>query len=226
MQSKILLAGFEPFGPYKTNVAQEVAAGLSGEKIIIRNSTTDSINEIIRLKIVSIDIPIDFGRFRQVIQDAIREIRPKIAVGLGMDFEDTKRINIELAANQRPNYGDEIKDQTGNTGNNTLLDEIDGEIRIPNEAEIRSIISETRGVGISESAGGHMCETVLRDLIRESDKGKIYQPLFMHLPHTPEQLEQSEKLKFHRNSIDIEGQIEIVRNVIKKIAIFYLEKTQ
>jgi pyrrolidone-carboxylate peptidase len=67
-----------------------------------------------------------------------------------------------------------------------------------------------------------MCETVLRDSIRLSDNGKKFQPLFIHLPHTPELLVQSIKLDKHIHSMTEDEQKKIIKSVIKKIGSLYL----
>ncbi len=95
-------------------------------------------------------------------------------------------------------------------------------IRIPNEEHIKSAISAINGIEFSEDAGRHMCETVLRDLIRMSEGGKKFQPGFIHLPHTADLLSDSVHLDKHEKSMSIEQQIAIVKKVIKSIGTFYL----
>lgn len=213
-ENKILLAGFEQFGPYSYNVAESLVDELNGEVIDISND--------IRLHIMGIKLPINFDTFREVLAESTQRIKPSIAVGLGMDFKDLDNLALELSANSKPQYGTDIKDEKGQTGDNKALDELTGIIRVPNESKIKQAISQIDGIKISENAGRHMCETILRDLIRLSDGGKIFQPAFIHLPHTPDLLAESANLDVHTHSMPLEQQREIVRTVVRNIGMFYL----
>lgn len=214
LESKVLITGFEPFGPYRYNVSEQLVEALDGEIIDLRQDT--------RLQIISVSLPINFGTFRKILEEAIQSIRPKIALGLGMDFKDHDHLSLELIAHSTPDYGDDIQDTEDNIGPNGSLDTLSETIRIPNEEHIKSAISAINGIQVSEEAGRHMCETVLRDLIRISGSGKKFQPGFIHLPHTDDLLQDSEHLDKHVESMPIGQQIEIVRKVIKSIGTFYL----
>ena len=213
-EDKVLLAGFEQFGPYSYNIAERLVDELDGEVIKTSND--------IRLRIIGVKLPISFDTFRKVLAAATKRIQPNIAVGLGMDFKDLNNLTLELLANSRPQYGTDIKDVKGQTGDNKALDELPEIIRVPNEEKIQQAISQIDGIEISENAGRHMCETILRDLIRLSDNGKIFQPSFIHLSHTPDLLAESASLDVHTHSMPLEQQKEIIRSAIKNIGTFYL----
>lgn len=217
LESKVLLAGFEPFGPYRNNVAEQLVDSLGGKVI--------EINDLTRIQIIGLKLPIHFGTFREVLENAIKEIQPIVAIGLGMDFKDLKHLSLELLAHSEPQYGTDIKDTEGKVGPIGSLDELPRVIRVPNESQITRTVSEVTGIEVSENAGGHMCETVLRDLIRLSEDGAQFQPAFIHLPHTPDLLADSRLLSAHTNSMPLEQQREIVEKIIRKLSALYLNET-
>ncbi len=212
--NKLLLVGFNPFGPYKKNVSKEIIKRFHG--------TIFPLNKKSVVKIIGLILPINYLTFRQILSRGIKEINPKIVVGLGMDFKDYKHLSFELAANKKPIYGNDIVDMRGNLGRNKSLDKLPNLIRIPNEKQIRRLISKIKGVKLSENAGRHMCETVLRDIIRFSNKGIKFQPIFIHLPHTKELAKQSIRLSRHMNYMPLNKQIKVVRGILKDICSFYL----
>ncbi len=109
-ENKILLTGFEPFGPYRYNVAEQLVEALNGEIIDVRQNT--------RLQIIGVSLPINFGTFRKILEAAIESTKPKIALGLGMDFKDHDHLSLELAAHSIPNYCNDIQDTECNIGPN------------------------------------------------------------------------------------------------------------
>jgi pyrrolidone-carboxylate peptidase len=139
-----------------------------------------------------------------------------------MDFKDTSNLSLEVVAHALPEYGTKIKDKDGKIGKTIALDTLPKIIRIPNEKKVETAITKIKEIKISENAGRHMCETVLRDSIRLSDHGKKFQPIFIHLPHTPELLVQSIKLDKHIHSMTEDEQKKIIKSVIKKIGSLYL----
>ncbi len=208
-ESKVLLAGFEPFCPYRNNVAERLVDELNGKVIEVK--------EGIRIQIVGLKLPINFRTFREVLSAALPSIQPKIAVGLGMDFKDLVHLSFELLAHSVPEYGTDIRDTEGNVGHNYSLDELPAVIKVPNEEAMKRAIQDVVGIELSENAGGHMCETVLRDLIRLSEDGAQFQPGFIHLPHTPDLLADSLKLDPHTLSMPLAQQREVVKAVIAKM---------
>ncbi len=213
---KLLLTGFEAFGPYTKNVAAELVDRLHGQIIEISDGT--------RIEIVGQRLPINFSDFRGVLSEAIETHKPKVAVGLGMDFKDNPQLALELVAHKSPQYGTGIKDTEGKVGPNDDLDELDAEIRLPNEEKVKLAIAQIAGINVFEDAGRHMCETILRDLIRMSEDGQKFQPAFIHVPHTEEQLPESKKLDEHVNSMPIEHQEAVLHAVLVAICSFYFKK--
>jgi pyrrolidone-carboxylate peptidase len=205
-ENKVLLAGFEKFGPYRYNVAERIISDFDNEVISVAKST--------RLRVVGVRLPINFGTFRQTLDRAVKEVKPQITFGIGMDFKDLDALSFELTAHRVPKYGVEIKDTEGVVGSNDQLDTLPELIEIPHREEMTKAVANVIGIEPSENAGRHMCETVLRDLIRLSEDGENFQPGFIHVPHTPDLIANSEKLDKHEKSMPLKQQEEIVRGTI------------
>ncbi len=214
VEKKILLVGFQKFGPYEYNIAERIVERFNNKTIKINTSTT--------IKIIGLKLPIDFNKFRKILATTIKNTQPEIVIWLGMDFKDTSNLSLEVVAHALPEYGTKIKDKDGKIGKTIALDTLPKIIRIPNEKQVETAIAKIKEIKISENAGRHMCETVLRDSIRLSDHGKKFQPIFIHLPHTPELLVQSIKLDKHIHSMTEDEQKKIIKSVIKKIGSLYL----
>ncbi len=214
VEKKILLMGFQKFGPYEYNIAERIVERFNNKTIKINTSTT--------IKIIGLKLPIDFNKFRKILATTIKNTQPEIVIWLGMDFKDTSNLSLEVVAHALPEYGTKIKDKDGKIGKTIALDTLPKIIRIPNEKQVETAIAKIKEIKISENAGRHMCETVLRDSIRLSDHGKKFQPVFIHLPHTPELLVQSIKLEKHIHSMIEDEQKKIIKSVIKKISSLYL----
>jgi len=204
MEKRLLIAGFETWGPYTSNPAAEIAKELHD-------------SEIKEMKIHGIQLPIDFASFRSTLSEKIAEIKPTIVYGIGMDFKDVDVMNVELEARQIARYG-EFSDSKGNQGGVVVLDDSFGKLTVPNKNHLERIIASTRlPVKLSMNAGQHMCETVLRDLIRTSENGRRFMPGFIHVPHTPDQLPDSLRFAEHKYSMPLKKQIEVVRNFFEEL---------
>jgi pyrrolidone-carboxylate peptidase len=208
----ILVVGLKPFGPYKTNLSEKIITKLDGRVLNINN---------MRFQICGKIIPINFKEFREKIEDAVKKVKPVVAVGTGMDFKDLSHLSFELEAHKKPNYG-LLTDSLGNTCPDNDLDSLSDILRIPNSKDIIPIINEINGIEISENAGRWICETIFRDLIRLSDNGKKFQPSFVHVPHTKELLNISKKLEEHRKWMDLDKQEDVLFDTITKITEYYM----
>jgi hypothetical protein len=136
-----------------------------------------------------------------------------------MDFKDLDHLSFEVVAHRGPNYGI-LKDTLGEAGSNADLDSLLDILELPNKKELIKQVYPLAGVGVSENAGGHMCETVLRDLIRLSNSGSNFQPCFIHVPHTKDILEDSKLLEEHKNYLDIEKQKSVLMEVVLMLSAF------
>ena len=216
VQGQVLVAGFDKFGPYPANVSGELVGRLNGTVVELQDG--------VRFQIVGLHLPIDFGRFRRVLSDGIQEANPVLVLGLGMDFKDLPHLSCELLARRAPLYGRGFLDEQGQEGSLADLDDLEEVLRVPHESEIRSIVEGIEGVGLSEDAGQHMCETVLRDAIRLSENGKRFQPAFLHAVHTEALIPFSEQLEAHRHWMPIDQQESIVRTTLKALLSARMQK--
>ncbi len=80
----VLLTAFEPFNGYHYNVTQQIVEELNGVEIE---------NFVVR----GIVLPVSFKRARQELLSTLKEMKPRIVVGMGMAPRATKVI-VELAA--------------------------------------------------------------------------------------------------------------------------------
>lgn len=204
---EVLLTGFESWGPYSKNVSKEVTESL--------DQTLIETESHIRARINSLILPIDYVHFREILERNLKSLNPSVAVGMGMDFKDLPGLSFEVLAHQIPRYGSAIVDRQKIMGRNYPLDDIPNPLELPNQEAIIPEIHTIPQVEVSENAGRHMCETVLRDLIRMSNNGIIFQPAFLHLPHTPDLLEESVLFEKHSHAMIIETQRDIVLQVLK-----------
>jgi pyrrolidone-carboxylate peptidase len=72
IEKKILLMGFQKFGPYSYNIAEHIIEAFDGKKIRI-NTTT-------HIKIIGLKLPIDFDKFRKVLATTIKDTQPQIVI--------------------------------------------------------------------------------------------------------------------------------------------------
>ena len=210
-QAKLTLFGFEPFGPYKTNPAAELAGKLDGSVLTTLDGT--------RLNVVGVQLPIDFGAFKSIIEETVRREKPDMAFGLGMGFEDGGPA-LELRARQYPNYGTDIPDKNGVFGPSDAHDGIEGDLFVPYVHRASDIVkSSGSNIRLSTNAGQHMCEATLRTLLRLGRELNFVSG-FLHLPHTPEQLEDSKKLTPHEFSMPLDKQERMVRGFFSNANVF------
>lgn len=203
-RGKILIAGFEEWGPYTSNPASQIVDHLHNQRLQ-------------GMKVHGIKLPIDFTNFRTVLRKAIEQVQPSVAYGIGMDFKDAECLHVELEARQLARYG-EFSDAHSMQSADITLDTNSQTFVIPHVKKVEQVIQATRlPLKLSRDAGQHMCETVLRDLITMSDNGRKFVPGFIHVPHTPEQLPDSIHFSEHKYAIQLERQIEIVRWYFEKL---------
>lgn len=204
MSGTILLTGFDKFGPYDRNPAAEIAEALDGQTIG-------------GYSIRGIRLPINFRTFREELHDHLTEINPSIALGLGMDFKDVPHLSVEMEARPIARYGT-FQDEEGSSAGTVTLDSNPAVLIIPNREQLEHAIQAMSPYFIaSTNAGGHMCETVLRDLITLSEGGKQFLPGFVHVPHLEEQLEQSAALDPHVHSMPFDEQLRRVQQYLEVV---------
>lgn len=204
----ILVCGFERFGPYSHNVAEQCVRQLDGWQFT---------SDYHIWRVVGLVLPLCFRDFRQLLNASIEQTKPIIALGLGLDFKDQSDLAFELVAHRQPRYDEALPDNEGKQGSNTALDDLAEVLRVPNENALSALIAKVAGINLSEQAGGYTCETVLRDLIRLSREGKKFQPAFIHLPHTKDLLLESRQLVEHYYAKPLSEQISVLKTVLRAL---------
>jgi pyrrolidone-carboxylate peptidase len=72
VEKKILLMGFQKFGPYEYNIAERIVERFNNKTIKINTSTT--------IKIIGLKLPIDFNKFRKILATTIKNTQPEIVI--------------------------------------------------------------------------------------------------------------------------------------------------
>ncbi len=169
-QLRILVTGFEPFGGASWNPSGKLASSLDGQTI--RGGT-----------IVGRKLPVVWGEAPRLLEQYIEEIRPHVAIALGMARDS---IEIELSATNRRHP--ERRDNAGALAvpprpmaTKTLR------TALPVDRIVRS--SEEGSVRVSEDAGGYLCEEVffalqsVREKVLETQRWPLVRSGFIHVPN-------------------------------------------
>lgn len=174
----VLLTGFEPFGGETINPAWEVAQQLDGALI-------DALPGGVR--VVSRQLPCCFGASREVLQQAIAELRPVGVLSLGqaqgrVDFSlERVAINIDDAR---------IPDNAGAQPIDTPVVP-GGPAAYFSTLPVKAIVTGLRAAGlpasVSLSAGTFVCNHIFYALMHELRHQPEVRAGFMHLPLLPEQ---------------------------------------
>lgn len=169
-QLRILVTGFEPFGGASWNPSGKLASSLDGQTI--HGGT-----------IVGRKLPVVWGEAPRLLEQYIEEIRPHVAIALGMARDS---IEIELSATNRRHP--ERRDNAGALAvpprpmaTKTLR------TALPVDRIVRS--SEEGSVRVSEDAGGYLCEEVffalqsVREKVLETQRWPLVRSGFIHVPN-------------------------------------------
>ncbi len=178
---RILLLGFERWGPYSTNPTERVATRLDGKRIQ-------------GAEIVGVTLPVNFSRLPRTLKKAISRYKPDAVVTMGLAFRNLDRISIESQARRRirPHFPDNVGYYPYESQVPVDYDVLEGD-RGPSVR--RSTLPVTRiwkellrqGVLANRSrrAGGHMCEQVLYLAPHYMEQlGLPGVTGHLHLPHT------------------------------------------
>jgi|AraplaMF_Col_mMF_1032025.scaffolds.fasta_scaffold00022_156 pyroglutamyl-peptidase len=171
MPAPLLITGFEPFAGLAHNPSADIAASLDGREIADR-------------RVVARLLPVDFARYRETLEQLLRDTAPALYVGFGLaSGEDMIRIerfgvnlaDFEIADNSGARHvGQEI--ETGGPAARAST--------LPC-AEIRAALLEA-GIPtrLSNSAGSYLCNATLYSAL-----GLCSIPCgFIHLPYASEQV--------------------------------------
>ncbi|MFH1107438.1 MAG: hypothetical protein V1787_06110 [Candidatus Micrarchaeota archaeon] len=189
---RILLAGFERWGPYRTNPAEQVVRALHGAKIA-------------GAEVVGVVLPVDFRRLPGVLRSAIEKNRPDAVLTMGLSFRKLDRILIETRARRviRPLFPDNNGRYPNDARRPAHYDVTEGrqgpQVRQSTLPVLRiqdALASAGIPVHVSRMAGGHMCEQMLylgphfmEELGLRGLAGHI------HLPHSPSEAKDAKSTK-------------------------------
>ena len=172
---KILVTGFDPFGPDKINPAIEAVERLP--------------DTIADAQIVKLEIPTIFNRCAEVVHDAIVQEQPDYVLNIGQAggrFGLTpERVAINLDDGR-------IEDNAGYQPLNHTI-HADGEnayfAQLPIKAMTRAIRAAGLPASVSNSAGTYVCNHIMYQVqyMRDKEFPNI-QAGFMHIPFLPDQV--------------------------------------
>ncbi|AEC52126.1 pyrrolidone-carboxylate peptidase [Pyrococcus sp. NA2] len=187
---KVLITGFEPFGGDDKNPTSEIAETLNGKKI------GDA-------EVVSFVLPVSFKRAREKLIKILDEVKPDIAISLGLAPGRThisvERVAINIIDARIPdNDGEQPKDEPIVEG---------GPVAYFATIPTREIVEEMKRNGIpavlSYTAGTYLCNFVMYLTLHTSaTKGYPKKAGFIHVPYTPDQV--LEKRNTPSMSLDLE----------------------
>ena len=172
----ILITGFGPYEKYKMNPAQLIARELDGK-------------EILGVKIVGKEVPVSFKRVIKIIPEYIKEIRPRVFLGLGLACGrpniTLERVAINIMDATKPdNDGYKPEDEP-------ILP--NGPAAYFATLPLKRILKVLRKNGIpamiSNSAGTFVCNTLMYVALHTVNELKLDCPTgFIHVPCMPEQV--------------------------------------
>jgi pyroglutamyl-peptidase len=190
---KVLVAGFEKWGPYKTNPSQEIAKRLNGKIIAGAN-------------IIGISLPVNFSKLPSTLNDSIKKYKPNILITLGLSFRHLDNISIETIARRKikPHFPDNQGKWPNNAKNEAEYDLAEEEkapmfrrTTLPVNKIKLKLISANIPVMVSRNAGGHMCEQCLYlggYFMEKNGLNGISGHI--HMPHSPSAARDVKSKKF------------------------------
>lgn len=171
---KVLVTGFEPFGGEKVNPSWEVARALP--------------STIAEAEVVSVHVPVAFGRGPEVVARAVREQHPDLVVCLGQAGGRTAITPEFVGINQMDasvpdNDGKQPRDQKiASDGPDAYFS------TLPVRKMTDAMVAAGVPAQVSYTAGTYVCNDVLYEtvgMLREEFPG--VRGGFVHVPFLPEQ---------------------------------------
>ena len=171
---RILLTGFEPFGGDKHNPSQRICEALSESKAG-------------RLDLWTRILPVSFTKAPIALRQALEEVKPDLALGLGYSAKADRFVIERIALNIEDAR---IADNDHYRPQDTLV-EPEGALALETTLPIRALDTHLRERGIpariSYTAGTFVCNTVFYTLLLEAQtKGYPRLAGFIHVPALPE----------------------------------------
>lgn len=171
---KILVTGFDPFGGETVNPAYEAVKLLP--------------EYIAGAKIVKLEIPTEFEKSMELLEDAIQQELPDAVISIGQAGGRSEitpeRIGINLADARIPdNAGNQPADQP-------LV--LDGPAAYFSTLPLKEIVKNVQDYGIpcriSDSAGTYVCNSVMYRVLHLAAASQMgFRAGFIHVPYATEQ---------------------------------------
>ncbi|MFS8063883.1 MAG: pyroglutamyl-peptidase I [Luteimonas sp.] len=170
----VLLTGFAPFGGETSNPSWDAVAPLEGKRIGSH-------------RIVTRQLPVEFGASLQVLQAAIRQTRPALVLCIGQAGGraqlSIERVAINIDDARIPDNADACPIDMPIVG--------DGPAAYFATLPIKAMLVAMREAGIpaevSQTAGTYVCNHVFYGLMHALRGKSRIRGGFIHIPYAPEQ---------------------------------------
>ncbi|MBI1246080.1 MAG: hypothetical protein GC202_13845 [Alphaproteobacteria bacterium] len=166
---RLLLTGFERFGPHKTNPTQSLAERLDGEWFG-------------PCRVVARVLPVSIAKIADVLAAAIADTEPAAIVSLGLAAGETC-VRIERVARNGLKFPYPDNDGKRPTGKIERGAAATKAANLPFAAILKRLIAAGIPARLSDDAGLYLCNAALWHLAGIAGKRPFG---FVHLPATPE----------------------------------------
>lgn len=173
LQPSVLLTGFAPFAGEAVNPSWQAVRALDGEVVESH-------------RITAVELPTEFERSLRVLRQTVREMRPRVAIAVGL-AGGRRGISLERVA---------INVIDARIPDNAGAQPIDipvvarGPAAYFSSLPIKGALAPLHGAGIeahvSQTAGTYVCNAVFYALMHAARR-KPMRAGFVHVPYLPEQ---------------------------------------
>lgn len=171
---RILLTGFERFGPHKTNPTQTLAERLDGEWF------GDA-------RVVGRVLPVSIGKIEAALDAAIEETDPVAIVALGLAAGEPC-VRIERVARNGLKFPYPDNDGKRPTGKIDRKGLATRPANLPFAAILKRLLAAGIPARLSDDAGLYLCNAALWHLMARAEKRPCG---FIHLPSSPEMVAEA-----------------------------------
>jgi pyroglutamyl-peptidase len=213
---KALVTGFEPYGGRDLNPATEVMRALDGTRI-------GAVSVVGRL------LPVSFRDLPERIDAVLDEVRPEIAISLGL-WPGEPMIRLERLAANVADF--EIPDNEGALVEDAMVGLVNAPAyfaTLPVRRIERALLEKGIPARISSTAGTFLCNATLFTLLSRVAERPGMRCGFVHLPYLPSQVaalleeqKRERRLELHQRadlaSMDLSTMVEAVRTAISVTA--------
>lgn len=162
----LLLTGFEPFGPYKTNASWETVKTFQGR-------------EIAGYKIETAQLPVVYDEIAAPLQEAIAKHKPQAVISFGVG---TRSIQVETLARNGYSATKPRDNKDKEPPRAEIVPGAEAAIPtgLPAEAILAALKEANIGAASSTNAGGYLCNECFYRLMSAKDAPKVRG--FVHVP--------------------------------------------